>query len=344
VKNLLLINYAMDENSPVFSHQAEAANEISNHFSKVTVLTSQIGAYPPKDNVEVMSMSWQQGRNFRNLIAFYRSVFTIFRREKIDVVFCHMTDVQSALLAIPLKILGINHFLWYAHATKSKFLMFSSYFVSGLVTSTRGSLPVHNSKVHIIGQAINSQKFEYQVRESFGFSKFVHFGRLDKSKRISEIVDTIKVERSRNPSSTLTFYGNPSSHESAAYLEQILGESQAIFDSNWLAVHPPVPRNTIGTLLSDFDVFIHAYLGSLDKTILEATFIGIPVITANPEYLAIFGSWNPVGFVSLDNEIQVIKGFRDSELASALDSRRNLAGTKHGLINWANCVAEILNQ
>ena len=343
MKNLLIINYAMDENSPVFSHQVEATNEISNYFSQVFVLTSQIGSYPPKNNVRVTSMEWKPGRNLRNLIAFYRNVYFILRKYNIDVVFCHMTDVQSALLSIPLKILGIKHFLWYAHATKSKFLVFSSYFVTGLISSTKGSLPLQKPNSHIIGQAINAQKFDFQVRGSYDFSKFVHFGRLDKSKRIFEIVESIEKEKIYNSRTTLTLYGSPSSLKSSTYVEQILQGSRGKFEDDWLTVLAPVPRNSIGTLLSNFDIFIHGYLGSLDKTILEATFIGIPVVTSNPEYLTIFGSWNPLGFVSLNDEIQSLKGLKDSELAIALKYRRQLAHKNHSLTNWGKRVGEILN-
>ncbi len=44
--------------------------------------------------------------------------------------------------------------------------------------------------------------------------------------------------------------------------------------------------------LQTYDCFIHSFQGSLDKTIVEATFLGLPVITINNEYRNIFGSWN----------------------------------------------------
>ncbi len=344
MKNLLLVNYAMDENSSVFSHQAESANEISNYFSKVIVLTSQIGEYPYKENVVVKYLPWQSGRNIRNVIFFYQTFLDILRKEKIDVVFCHMTDVQSALLGIPLKVLKIPQYLWYAHATKSRFLAFSSYFVSGLITSTRGSLPVFNSKVHIIGQAINSKKFEFVTRDSYKFFKFVHFGRLDKSKRISEIVETIREQRELDGNSSLTLYGSPSTPESVHYVNQIVQELQGGSDGGWLILHPAVSRNRIGSLLLNFDIFIHAYIGSLDKSILEATFVGIPVVTANPEYLEIFGSWNSAGFFSLENEIEALKKMSHSEITSVLNSRRELALSKHSLTSWSHQIAQILNR
>jgi len=344
VKKLLLVNYAMDEDSSIFSHQAESANEISNFFSEVFVLTSHAGDYPHKSNVHVVTTSWQRGRNFRNLVFFYRNFFQLIRRQDIDVIYCHMTDVQSALIAIPAKLLDIPHFLWYAHATKSFFLRFTSIFVTGLITSTSGSLPIHNSRVSIIGQGINPNKFKYKNREQYNFAKFVHFGRLDQSKRLAEIAEVVRAERIHNSRVTLSFFGNPSGPDSELYMEEILNGSGNMPSHQWLRVIPPVPRNSIGDLLEQFDVFIHAYLGSLDKTVLEATFVGIPVVTANPEYLSIFGSWNPLGFISLENEIEVLRTFHHLELASSLEVRRKIAETNHGLSNWAFQTAQILTQ
>jgi glycosyltransferase involved in cell wall biosynthesis len=343
VKKLLLINYAMDEESSVFSHQAEAANEISNYFSEVFVLTSHVGQYPRKSNVHVMSTSWQRGRNLRNLFSFYRGFFHLLRTKDIEVIYCHMTDVQSALIAIPAKILQIPHFLWYAHAKKSFFLKFTSKFVSGLITSTAGSLPIQNSSVKIVGQAINPQKFIFSRRANNNFDKFVHFGRLDKSKRLAEIAQILKTERITNPRVSLTLFGDASGPESELYIEKILSESGNEAGHEWLYVLPSVPRNSIGELLEVFDVFIHAYLGSLDKTVLEATFVGIPVVTANPEYLSIFGSWNPLGFDSLENEILALRSFNQMEITGLLEARRKVADSNHGLSNWALQIAEILN-
>jgi glycosyltransferase involved in cell wall biosynthesis len=332
----------MDENSSVFSHQAEAANEISNYFSEVFVLTSRIGDYPRKSNVHVVSTSWQRGRNLRNLFCFYWSFFQLIRTKKIDVIFCHMTDVQSALISIPAKLLHIPHFLWYAHATKSSFLKFTSKFVTGLITSTAGSLPIHNSNTSIVGQAINPHKFKFKVRASYNFDKFVHFGRLDKSKRLEEIAVVLNAERVHNPQVTFTLIGNPSGPDSELYVAKILNGLGNDSASEWLRVLPSVPRNTIGDLLEQFDVFIHGYLGSLDKTIVEATFVGIPVVTANPEYLSIFGSWNPLGFVSLENEIMVLRSCNQLAMSGLLEERRRVADSNHGLSNWALQIAQIL--
>ena len=333
----------MDENDPIFSHQAEAANEISNYFSEVYVLTSHIGTYHSKENVKVESMAWQRGKRVRNLIQFYKSYYRLMSQEDIDIIFCHMTDVQSALIAIHAKLFRKPHYLWYAHKSNSIFLSFTQLFVTGLITSTSGSLPISNSKVHIIGQAINPEKFKFKVRENFEFLHFVHFGRLDESKRITEIVKSLEKERLLNPRIRLTLFGDPTGSSSESYVQKILIATRIKTDDAWIAIKPSVPRNSIGGLLSDYDVFIHGYLGSLDKTILEATFVGIPVVTANPEYLAIFGSWNQNGFSSLGEEVESLRTIPETELRFYLEKRRLMAEANHSLDSWSFRVAQILN-
>lgn len=333
----------MDENDPIFSHQAEVVNGISKYFSKVYVITSLAGTYPSKLNVKVESTAWQRGRSFRNLIQFYKSYFRLMSRENIDIVFCHMTDVQSALIAVHAKFFSKDHYLWYAHKSKSIYLSFAQLFVSGLITSTSGSLLVGNTKVHIIGQAINPEKFEFKSRQKYEFLKFVHFGRLDKSKRIAEIVKSLEQERYQNHEIRLTLFGDPTGPSSESYVKKILIDARSNSDDAWVGVKPSVPRNSIGGLLSDYDVFIHGYLGSLDKTILEATFVGIPVVTVNPEYLAIFGSWNRNGFSSLGDEVESLRTTPESELRDDLEKRRRIAEANHSLESWSFRVAQILN-
>ncbi len=343
MKKLLVINYAMDENDPIFSHQAEAVNEISKYFSEVHVLTSHTGTYPPKENVRVVSTAWQRGSNIRNLIQFYKSYHRLMRQVEIDIIFCHMTDVQSALIAIHARVFRKPHYLWYAHKSKSIFLSFTQLFVTGLITSTSGSLPISNSKVHIIGQAINPEKFKFKVRQKFEFRKFVHFGRLDHSKRIADIVKCLERERHHNPDIRLTLFGNPTGSSSESYIQKILSTAQINDNDAWIEINPSVPRNSIGELLSNYDVFIHGYLGSLDKSILEATFVGIPVVTANPEFLAIFGSWNQRGFSSLEEEVESLRTLSESKLRYYLEKRRLTAEANHSLDSWSFRVAQILN-
>ena len=60
--HLLLINYAMDEKSQVFSHQIDLVNKLAEKYDQVSVLTGSIGSYKVSINVEVISYHWVQGK------------------------------------------------------------------------------------------------------------------------------------------------------------------------------------------------------------------------------------------------------------------------------------------
>ena len=70
--NLLVINYAMDEKSQVFSHQIELVNQLSAKFDQITVLTAQVGVCNTEKNVKVVSFDWVEGKRVSSLLRFLK--------------------------------------------------------------------------------------------------------------------------------------------------------------------------------------------------------------------------------------------------------------------------------
>jgi glycosyltransferase involved in cell wall biosynthesis len=112
----------------------------------------------------------------------------------------------------------------------------------------------------------------------------------------------------------------------------------------WLHFQPSIPRSEVPQALKKYDAFVHAYSGSLDKSIVEATFVGIPVLTTNPEYLEIFGSWSKQErfSVTLENEIEAILNLQMSDIMKEVENRRIIATRGHSLKNWALQISKIL--
>ena len=107
-----------------------------------------------------------------------------------------------------------------------------------------------------------------------------------------------------------------------------------------------VPRQTLPILLKDFDCFIHAFNGSLDKAVLEATFIGLPVVTINPEYIKIFGSWdknNRLNEYTLLEELHCLLNLTKEELNTELDRRYQVAQKDYELEGWARRVITVVD-
>lgn len=342
--NLLVFNYAMDPKDPIFSHQLDAVVALSLHFQKVLVLTSKgaDGLQLP-DNVQVLSSRWQPSRPMGGAFRFVLNLFFALIRYSPNVTFSHMTEVQSAIAAPILKFLRTPHYLWYAHVSPSKYVQWSHFWCTGIITSTEGSCPVKSKKVHAIGQAINPQDFQFTSRNGGG-QNFIHIGRLDPSKNLNKIIDLLFSSENAGNDYRLLQIGSPSSPKFDRYKDEIFHKYYNLLDSGALQMISSIPRRDIPKQLSGSDVFIHAFQGSLDKTLVEATMSGLPVVTINREYRKIFGGWASDPEASLQQELQAYltlsKG--DFDMKSELHRRHTIALTSHSQDHWICALVEIL--
>jgi glycosyltransferase involved in cell wall biosynthesis len=335
----------MDLEDPLLSHQVEAVNELSKYFENVTVITGRVGLCEVSRNVQILSSNWISGQPIRSVLRFVILASDFVRRNRNTVVFSHMTDVQSAMLSIPLRILRVPHFLWYAHTYKSIFLTISQFFTSGIITSTKGSCPTKSDNVFPVGQAIDINTFKLSHKKITNIKDLVHIGRFDQSKNIIGIIDAVeKVGIRDNLELTFTQIGSPTTKVAHSYFAQTNQEFAQAIKEGWLKFQPSVLRSEVPKTLKKYDVFLHAYNGSLDKSIVEATFVGIPVLTTNPEYLGIFGSWSKQGLVSvtLESELEAILNMQMGDITREVERRRIVAIQGHSLGNWALQISKIL--
>jgi len=343
--NLLVINYAMDEKSQVFSHQIELVNQLSAKFDQITVLTARVGVCNTENNVKVISFDWVEGKRVSSLVRFLKVFIKTVKSEKFTVLFSHMTSVQSAFISPITRIIRLRHYLWFAHTSNGIFLKVSRLLSNGIITSTPGSCPLKGSKVHPIGQSINSQKFRKKNSNTQSIKNLVHIGRFDPSKNIKEIVYEVKKLRSDFPDLKLEVIGSPSSDRYKDYESNVKNEFNFEVQLGWLKFTPHIPRSSLPEILQTYDCFIHSFQGSLDKTIVEATFSGLPVITINNEYRKIFGSWDLIDRGvnnSLKDEAQLLLNLDGDKRQSEVDRRYEVAVEQHELTGWIDRLVSIL--
>jgi glycosyltransferase involved in cell wall biosynthesis len=347
VSNLLVINYAMDEKSQVFSHQIELVNQLSAKFDQITVLTAQVGVCNTEKNVKVISFQWVEGKRVLSIVRFLKIFVKTIRSEKFTVLFSHMTSVQSAFISPITRIIRLKHYLWFAHTSNGIFLKVSRLLSNGIITSTPGSCPLKGSKVYPIGQSINSEKFRKKNLNTQSIKNLVHIGRFDPSKNIKEIVYEVKKLRSNFSDLKLEIIGSPSSDRFKDYELNVKKEFNSEVQLGWLKFTPHIPRSSLPEMLQTYDCFIHSFQGSLDKTIVEATFSGLPVITINNEYRKIFGSWNLIDIGinnSLRDEAQLLLTLDSSERQSEVDRRYEVALVQLELRGWVERLFNILSK
>ena len=333
---LLIFNYVMDDSNPIFAHQAQTVESLSSYFDEITVLTGKVGRFQNKSNVNVISTQWIPGHTARNVCRFYIKVVPfLFRRD--TQIFSHMTEVQSDLIAPFTRLLRIRHYLWYAHTSNSIFLKWCHIWTSGIITSTSGSCPIKGSKVYPIGQGVDSSKFlPIQTTSILYKISFLHFGRFDPSKNIKEILETCHALRENGREVHFTQIGTPSTKHHENEASQVRAEFN---DCDWVTFLPSILRENIPNEMKKHSAFIHAYRGSLDKTLIESTLLAIPVITVNPEYIKIFGSWSGRQNPSLLEECRSFLNENIVHISQETERRRKIAEINHSLDNWTRTVA-----
>ena len=332
----------MDPHDPLLSHQYEAVKALANSFNIITVITGRVGKIESDPRLRIISTNWRPGHGLSNLLRLCARAIPEIIRGDFKSVFFHMTDLQCALLSPLVRMRSRRQFLWYAHTYKSKYLVFASWWVTGIVTSTVGSCPLTGKFVKPIGQAINQEKFMPISFDKLDFDKLVHIGRFDKSKNIDYLISTAEELKRFFSNIELTIIGSPGNQESRNWAKDLITNCKPRIESGWLHFKDAIPRDQFPIEIAKMGCFFHGYLGSLDKTLIESTMLRVPVVTINSEYTSIFGTWSKLPISDLIDEYQAFRNLTTGEINLELDRRLNLARRNHSLRNWIEQLATFL--
>ena len=336
----------MDSKHQVFSHQVDLVNKLAKRFDHITVLTGSLGVFQVAENVNVICYRWVEGKRFSSLIRFFFIFVRSIKSQKFSVLFSHMTSVQSAFIAPITKLIGLRHFLWYAHTSNNIYLKIARVLTDGIITSTPGSCPLEGRKIYPIGQSIDKSIFSKKAKVSWPITELVHIGRFDPSKDIEVIINTVEKVRHSNPALTLEIIGSSSSDKFEEYEREVKNRFVNKAEYSWVKFTPHISRAELPEILKSKEAFIHAFQGSLDKTLVEATFTGIPVVTINNEYLKIFGFWhkrNQPESDFLEKELTKLLTLSESELQAEVERRYEIAVRNHEISGWVDRLVSVLS-
>ena len=346
--DLIIVNYSMNRSNLVFSHQLNTAVALAENFENVTVFTPQSALDTIPKNMTIIEVPWRKSSPAFNGIMIILKIWPFLLLHRKAILFTHMVDVHAALISPLAKLLGMKHYFWYAHATNSFFLTWSSIFVTGIISSTPGScnLVFNRGKISYLNQGIDETIFPFANRTPRTFNSMIYYGRLDESKNIHLLPLVVTKLKDIGINLHLDIYGKELSHKSFKYIEDLKNSISDQINLNDVNFSQPLQRERIAEVITRYDLFINLFSGSLDKALIEATFMGIPVVTWNVEYCYEFGTWSK-GCVrqSLDfiiGEVLAIMEMSEDELTVEIKRRLDLALSKHSFQGWINRVTNVL--
>jgi hypothetical protein len=340
----------MSPTSLVFAHQRDMVFALAKHFQSIHVFTPEPSADKLPKNVKVSHLIWDNNAIFANVFRIYKLLLPTLLRHRDAVVFSHMTDVHAALISPLTWILRMRHVLWYAHATNSIYLIWSSFFVSKIVSSTSGScnLKINKDKIRFINQGISTEDFPYFNHKSFNLDKAFYYGRLDQSKNIHLLLELTKICNALKIPISIDIYGKPTNNDSEKYLENLKFSPIAKTIDTKVKFKGSIQRRNVSQVADNYGLFVNLFTGSLDKTLIETTFLGIPVITWNQEYCSQFGTWSkkPIR-ASLEfimDEIESLRKLNSMALQIEVASRSKKAIELHSFDGWIERLVTLLKE
>jgi glycosyltransferase involved in cell wall biosynthesis len=219
--------------------------------------------------------------------------------------------------------------------------------LNGIITSTSGSCPIKGPKVHAIGQAIDEKQFAIVGNQPKNPAlSWYHVGRLDESKNIHIIIAVFKALRQFGWQLSLDFYGEPSKGISESYFKSLLPYFESSEYASWLRCHGTIKRSKISEVAKNYDGFVHAFEGSLDKALLEAVMCRRVVVSINSEFLRDFESGKKCDVKVYDALMkQMLLTLNLSTIAqlNLLDRYWEIAKAHHSLDGWIERVTKVLS-
>jgi glycosyltransferase involved in cell wall biosynthesis len=326
------------------AHQSEIALSLANNFSKVYILTGEVNGISVPSNMQIFT--YKAKINFLPflVIKFFVLFLYLISTKNIDVVFSHMSSRHSAVMGPILKIWRKRHVLWYAHISRPFTLFLSYFFVDKLVTSTKGSCPITGAKVSYIGQSIEEKNFQMKKSNSSNLINFVHVGRFDPSKNIDLIISSFVELRKVYSEIYLTIIGNPSDNDSEDYKKLLEKKYVDCLKQGLITFKPSIKRSEMGEVLAKYDLFLHSFRGSLDKILLEATLVGLPVVTVNSEYASQLGNWcsDDSSQNDLLSQLFYLMAMPVGNRNEEIFRRRGIVLENHTLSKWVDKLTNIL--
>jgi glycosyltransferase involved in cell wall biosynthesis len=345
---LLVVNFQMDERSPVLAWQQAVARELARRCAHVTVLTEHVGEMRPAPNLEVKAvpkafcrapLRWVGAKWLAAL-----PIAELARRGSFDACFVHMSHEWVGRLWPFLAPCGVPIALWYAHGSVGWKLRLSHLLADRVVTSSPEGFRLPSTKAVTLGQAIDTDVHR-PLPPELPRNDVLCVGRIAPRKRVDLVVESFAELCALRPAAPfrLRLVG-PTLPGDRAYADRVRRRIAELGLAERVVWTGPLPSEAIPPLYrSAFAHLSVSRTGSMDKTVLEALACGCPVLTGSEAFRALFAAHPDL--ILTDEDPRAIArrllGLRDRG-GPEPQALRELVVGRHDLDGWIGRVLEQL--
>lgn len=284
-KRLLIFTQKIDINDPVLGFFHKWVEKISYKIDKVYVVCLEVGEFSLPDNVTVLSLGKERGRN-KVVIVFYFYIFLLKLKNDYDTVFIHMNKEYVLLGFWWWFVLGKKIILWYNHPFADIWAKLAGK-ISNIVLCTSDKSyfgRTGGGKLMPVGIDVDI----FKPLSIFDRKNFVYVGRISPVKRVDKILAAVDLllgssEKKYNKDNTvLDIYGGVSNKDKQYGL--ILGKDVDAYGGA-VKYNGEIVNQDLPGVYNKYSALVNVTEdGSFDKVILEAMSCGILVISSNSNY------------------------------------------------------------
>lgn len=344
MSNLLVFNLKTDVNDAVLGFTTDWLNALGEHFDKIFVVTMWGGKIEVSCNIQVFSVGQEKGYSKpKRVLEFYRLLWQLLRTQTIDACFAHMMPLFAVMGWPLLKLKNIPIVLWYAHKSVNPTLRIATLLVDRVVASSKSGFQINTSKLHIIGQGIDTNRFCPSTNHAVRDKPFtvLTVGRLSPVKRVEILIEALAILRQQHPELVIQvkFVGGALSTSDESYAEELKRLAKELGVADWIEFVGSKSFWEVHGYYQAADCFVNSGdTDSVDKAVLEAMSCGIPIVTSNIAFLDILDANLAAEWVipkgnatALSERLIVLLSMSASERKLLGEKLRQIVVNKHSL-------------
>lgn len=354
VRHVVFVTQVVDQTNPTLGFVTGWIRALAAQADRVTAIGNEVrGRVDLGSNVEVVSLGKErEAGRLRRGAALERVVWDAGRAPG-TVLLAHMCPIYLDLSAPVAWIRRTPTMLWFAHPEVTPALKVAEPLTDAILTSLPGAYPRPGPKVHVIGQAIDTEAltFDEGTGRHGGVLRLVALGRTSPSKGFDRVIRGVANARGRGIDVRLRIVGPSTTDAERSHLVELsrLIERESLEDV--VGLEPGVDPAGIAEVLRDADGLVNAMVaGSGDKVVFEAMAIGRVPIVSNPAFRELLQDLPlPVMFDRDDEQALAdrIAGLAAAPAEVVDRTRRELrrrVERGHSLTGWAERVLSIAAQ
>jgi glycosyltransferase involved in cell wall biosynthesis len=292
---LLLFNLATDLDHPILGFTTKWICALADRVEHIDVITMQSGRLEVPDCVNVYSLGKEKGYSEpRRALEFYRHLFHILQKGKIDGCFCHMNHLFTNLASPVLKPLGIPIVTWYAHPQVTFSLKLAHFFSDRMVASVATAYPYKQDKLVVVGQGIDTELFcPPQAKVDGELPIILCAGRISPVKDHPTLLKSVALLRkSWHSQFKVVILGPVPNREGELYLESLHTMAEELGIQDIVDFKPGVPMSELPSWYQKCTVHVNLTpIGFGDKVAWEAMSCGKVCLLANEGFRETLGKY-----------------------------------------------------